>query len=435
MDEMLNPFVAAVVYFCEMLIAYVFLSNVAERRKNPANCLLIGTLLFSISSVANLLSLNSILVNALIVPLVHFLFGIRCFRINIYRGIFYSAVLCSLCAALEFVVIYIVSALLGDSLTAYNYNPLILVLEFSISKTLYLIASLLLSKAMRYPQCTGSLPISIFLYPIITLICLLILFYFCVTANISTEYHYLFSAVSVLMFAATVLLGFTYQRQLEKDNEYMRITHELNRLQLEKSYYDILTQQNHELMIYAHDAKNHLAAIQALNKDPDISGYVSKLSERLDRYTCNCHSGNKILDVIINRYVIECEQAQISFDYDVKLYNLDDIEEVDLVSILGNLMDNAIEAAKKTDKKKIFLETTRRNMYHVLLIKNSSPSPSKSDGRLITSKEDSSMHGFGLKSVARTLKKYQGDLQWDYDEENCMFTMTVMIGIPVVTHS
>lgn len=188
-------------------------------------------------------------------------------------------------------------------------------------------------------------------------------------------------------------------------------------------------------MIYAHDAKNHLAAIQALNKDPDISGYVSQLSERLDRYTCNCHSGNKILDVIINRYVIECEQAQISFDYDVKLYNLDDIEDVDLVSILGNLMDNAIEAAKKTDKKKIYLETTRRNMYHVLLIKNSSLSPSKSDGRLVTSKEDNSMHGFGLKSVARTLKKYQGDLQWDYDEENCMFTMTVMIGIPVVTHS
>ena len=37
------------------------------------------------------------------------------------------------------------------------------------------------------------------------------------------------------------------------------------------------------------------------------------------------------------------------------------------------------------------------------------------------------MHGFGLKSVAKCLKKCQGDLHWDYDEDNHLFTMTVMI--------
>ena len=67
------------------------------------------------------------------------------------------------------------------------------------------------------------------------------------------------------MFVSTVLLGFTYQHQIEKDNEYMRVNHMLSQLQIEKNYYDILAQQNQQLMIYAHDAKNHLAAIRALN--------------------------------------------------------------------------------------------------------------------------------------------------------------------------
>lgn len=203
----------------------------------------------------------------------------------------------------------------------------------------------------------------------------------------------------------------------------------LNQLQIEKSYYDILAQQNQQLLIFAHDAKNHLAAMQALNTDSLINGYITKLSDQLEHYSRNCHSGNKLLDVIINRYVVECEQEGITFDYDVKLYNLSDVEDVDLVSILGNLMNNAVEAAKQTSEKKIYLETTQRNRYHVLLIRNSSLPPKKDNGRLISSKIDRSLHGFGLKSVANTLRRYHGDLQWDYDDTNNTFTMTVMIEI------
>ena len=56
---------------------------------------------------------------------------------------------------------------------------------------------------------------------------------------------------------------------------------ELARLQTEQSYYQILEQQNQQLMIYAHDAKKHLAAIQALNDDPQIGNYVTALSQQL----------------------------------------------------------------------------------------------------------------------------------------------------------
>lgn len=48
----------------------------------------------------------------------------------------------------------------------------------------------------------------------------------------------------------------------------MQVRSELSRIQSEKNYYQILEQQNQQLMIYAHDAKNHLAAIRSLNRDP-----------------------------------------------------------------------------------------------------------------------------------------------------------------------
>ena len=102
-------------------------------------------------------------------------------------------------------------------------------------------------------------------------------------------------------------------------------------------------------------------------------------------------------------------------------------DEKNFVTILGNLLDNAIEAAEKSQEKTVYLETSLRNAYQVIVIQNSSLPPRESYGRLLTSKPDQSMHGFGLKSVAKCLKTCQGDLHWDYDEDNHLFTMTVMI--------
>ena len=211
----------------------------------------------------------------------------------------------------------------------------------------------------------------------------------------------------------------------------MQVKSELSRIQTEKSYYQILDQQNQQLMIYAHDAKNHLAAIKNLNTDPQISSYISKLSEQLAEYTHNCHSGNKLLDVMIHKYSVDCEIRGICFDYDVKLCNLSEVEDIDLVAILGNLIDNAISAAENSEQKRVSLATARRNSYSIIVITNSCDTPPKSNGNhLITSKADQKIHGFGLKSVGKTLKKYQGDFEWEYDDNCHEFTVTVMVGDP-----
>ncbi len=181
-------------------------------------------------------------------------------------------------------------------------------------------------------------------------------------------------------------------------------------------------------MIYAHDAKKHLAAIQALNEDPKISGYVTKLSEQLKDYSRSRTSGNKLLDVMLHKYEIDCKMRGIAFEADVKTCNLSQLEDIDLVAILGNLLDNAVTAAEQSTEKYISLSTVYRNRYSVIIVSNSCDKPPKQSGnRLISTKSSTGLHGFGLKSVEATIHKYDGDYEWDYDTDKRTFTFTAMV--------
>ena len=92
-------------------------------------------------------------------------------------------------------------------------------------------------------------------------------------------------------------------------------------------------------------------------------------------------------------------------------------------------MDNALTAAAQSVEKYLSLATTWRNSYSVIIIVNSSDTEPLSFGKDIkTTKSEGELHGFGLKSVRKTLRKYHGDFGWEYDTENRRFTVTVMVG-------
>ena len=95
---------------------------------------------------------------------------------------------------------------------------------------------------------------------------------------------------------------------------------------------------------------------------------------------------------------------------------------------MSNILDNAVEAAEESDEKFITLTTNKVNTYESVVVSNSCVSPPNvADGRLKTTKGDSQRHGFGLKSVIKVLKKYNGDLDWEYDEEAREFSVTMIL--------
>lgn len=197
------------------------------------------------------------------------------------------------------------------------------------------------------------------------------------------------------------------------------------------SYYDILEKQNTNLRSYAHDARNHLSAIKNLNTDPEVDSYVSEMIRSLEEYSNVSHSGNRILDVIIDKYITECGINNISFSFDVKNNNLSGLEYHDTVTILGNLLDNAIEAALTSEGKTITFETDYRNNYSVIIISNTCDVKPKFDNNKtpVTTKDNKPLHGFGLKTVRKTIKKYDGDIAMEYDDQKKTFNVTLMLNL------
>jgi len=95
---------------------------------------------------------------------------------------------------------------------------------------------------------------------------------------------------------------------------------------------------------------------------------------------------------------------------------------------MNNLMDNAIAAAMESTEKVISLEAFESGNFGVVVIENScDQSPKTKNGLLLTTKEGTSIHGYGIKSARQALKHYRGDLDWDYDEKLHRFIVTIMI--------
>lgn len=406
----------------------MYFAGIFEQRFSPVKSICIGLLLFSMCSGLNLLSHNNTTLNLCTSLLATTLFSLICFHGTIAQDVFFSIVLVVLNTTLEAIVLSLSTFITGNAFLDYNNDVLLFLFEAVSSKGAYYLVVLVIVRIINPVGTASKVPLTFMAYPITSTFCLFVFWRISVLPDFPSEVQLLMIVAAGFLFVSSILLFISYSRQVEKDCQSMQIQSELARLQTEQSYYQILDQQNQQLMIYAHDAKKHLGAIQALNNDPQISSYVKKLSEQLADYTRNCHSGNKLLDVMLHKYTIDCEMRGIQFKYDVKVCNLSQLDDIDLVAILGNLLDNAVTAAEKSAEKTVSLNTVHRNSYSIIILSNScDTAPKKSGSRLISTKSDTSLHGFGLKSVEKTIRKYQGDYEWAYNVEKKLFTVTVMI--------
>lgn len=198
--------------------------------------------------------------------------------------------------------------------------------------------------------------------------------------------------------------------------------------EIEKQYFDILEQNNKDLKIFTHDIKNHLEQISNLTDNTEISAYISKLYGTVNQYNNVALSGNKTLDVIINKYNTLCANKNIEVTFNVKTANLIDIDNTDLSTILNNALDNAVESAEQSFDKKISVDIYTKKSFEIIKIQNSCDrTPITANKKLLTSKKEKALHGFGIESITRTIKKYDGVLDWAYDNDNKIFELIIAI--------
>lgn len=417
-----------VVAFLELVLIYLFFSRLAEPRLLEWEMFLLGiVVLVGKPMLVGQLSHMGLLVwktsDVVIFFLVCFVTGWLAFRIRPWKVTIYAGILTVLRLMAAVVAYEWIGSQRGDF---YEY---LIKMEAVAACLLFELLVVVLANLACVEKGRLTLPVPVCLCPAAALAGLVWLAQWMGQEPVTPSGRMMMVVVSVSLCGATVTAILAYQLGWERKQKALAERQREEQLQVEQSYYEILEHQNQQLRSYAHDAKNHLEAIKNLNTDPKVEEYIAQMEQQLQAYTRRCHSGNRALDVMVDKYVTACELKHIDFTYDVQLCNLEGVEDYDLVAILGNLLDNALTAAEASQERWMELATAQRNGYQVVVVENSCDLPPVvGEEGLRSTKEGEGFHGFGLKSVAKTLKRYQGDFQWDYDKEKRHFSMTVMIG-------
>lgn len=217
------------------------------------------------------------------------------------------------------------------------------------------------------------------------------------------------------------VLVFNMSRQYEAEKELAELKSEQNEL-LERDY----TTLNNAYEINAklfHDFHNHIGVLHQLlshKKLDEAMQYLDELQIPLQEMTDTVWTNDDTIDYLINSKAAAAKERGIQYQVQVEFPQHTNLRSADLCAILGNLLDNALEAAGQIpENKKRFINLTIRRINQMLIIKveNSfTTPPSIAGGEIKTSKEENGLHGWGLKSARTAAEKYDGIVQTSYDE-------------------
>lgn len=236
-----------------------------------------------------------------------------------------------------------------------------------------------------------------------------------------------FCIFSILVI--NILVIFLYDRQikasvLEREKEVL----ELQNVYQERQY-ELINESVERIKEQQHDFRNHLNAIYYFGQNKDwkaLKMYVDELRERTVEAKQFVNTGNIIFDGVLNYKLQKAEQEKIHMDLDVLIPTDIEIEPCDITIILGNLLDNSIEATKgKSDswiRVKILYRLKRLN----IIVTNTYSNELVYQGDFYqTSKQDKKKHGYGMRNIKEVVDRYDGIM--DTNADNGVFTVTVSL--------
>lgn len=211
---------------------------------------------------------------------------------------------------------------------------------------------------------------------------------------------------------------------------------EISKILLEKADKVFIEQQNKsyekqlELMQVSlsstrtlkHDLKNHVASLYTLverGKKSDLLDYLSVVADVTNGIGELSNTGNLVIDSIINFKLQDVEKENIDVGIDFNIPKDLDLSSFDITVILGNLIDNALNAVRKLEENR-YINITMKYTKGRLILKMSNSFDGivlKKDDILYTLNEDKTNHGLGLESVKSVLKKHDGIIEFEYKDQ------------------
>lgn len=223
------------------------------------------------------------------------------------------------------------------------------------------------------------------------------------------------------------------QFDIFRRNKTLQETYLLKQVIEKKNEMDKRYKEDMELInIKCHDLKHNIKALRMMAQTDAERNYIKELEKSVMFFETNIKTGNETLDVLLSEKALICQKENIRYSFIVNGGLLDFMNEMDLHSLFGNALDNAIEAlrASEIDKRIIVLDIRREGNYVSIKQENHTSEKVKFDrfSYPITNKNDKQFHGYGTKSMIYIVKQYNGEITFRQIEDR--FIINIHIPIP-----
>ncbi len=275
--------------------------------------------------------------------------------------------------------------------------------------------------------------LSLLLVPAVTLITFSVFQYIIESYELNQQikaYIYISCIGIIIINVVVFVLFWLNQRQLGIKRENDLLTAQINQQEmgiknLENAY--------NRTRNFRHDIKNHMLTLNILAENgniEEIKKYIREMNGIIDESSYIRITGISAVDAILNEKLYAAQSDSITTNYDVMNMEKNSIKPVDMCIILSNALDNAIEANRKIEdpeKRYIKLKIHGNDTFSIISVSNpTEAAPVKvNQNSYLTSKRDSGNHGFGLKSIESTAKKYDGEMLTKY--EDGIFTLVIKL--------
>lgn len=312
--------------------------------------------------------------------------------------------------------------------------------QFLLGAILTRLVIFLLEKIIRYFYVKkNDIPVerkegaALLVFPVVSIILMFCIFVLCQTCT-NRSLRLGITVVSLLLIPMNIFQFRIYDKIKEKAKVEKRNLIYQQMVDLYEKQIAEREETTRKIRQFRHDMKLHLSAVRELAEEKDTDGIISYIDELSNGPGMGksdlANSGNLLLDGLLNQAYERAVKAKIQMKLRLEIPYKLNISGADLYVILGNALENALEASEKVPQEEgrlIELSLVYKNGDLRIGIRNRYAEEPRKDskGPFLSSKNNSEYHGIGLYSIRETVKKYHGFM--DIHTENKIFSLVIVI--------
>lgn len=359
--------------------------------------------------------------------LVNILFCVTLLRGNIFQKIFVSAFTMGLVAITATLTTLLVAKLSGNQVAfLLSHFSGIRVTSICLTKLLFFVITRIILRIKESGKLKGMDVIALVIVPMLSDLAITLMMYAAIQEP-SIQTIVLYAVGIVLILNIVVYFLFIRLGKAGKIQTEMALLALQNEC-LQENAKDIENMYD-TVRALRHDLKNHLLCILSMAEERDVEGIKQYTGQLLQQQnTVNkliMFSGSKVLDAIINSKSAAAERAGVRLSAIITT-PLAGISPEDITIIIGNALDNAIRAAKDSQRKVVDIHIQPQGAYSSIVIANDIAHPVLSDNpALRTTKNIRYRHGFGIQNMRQAVERNQGLIR--FYEQNDRFIRDILL--------